>query len=91
MFKVGQEIGIPCQIQGGAFSNEYLISIDTEEGLLSGFADERDVKRTDGDRGVIRATVVDLDQRGVRVRLHGSFFTTASGMMQFSSNWADLW
>lgn len=90
MFRVGQEIEVPCQIQGGAFSNENLVSIETEDGLLSGFADAKDVRQTGGERGLIRATVVDVDpSRGVRVRIYGSFFTTASGMMEFSSSWAN--
>jgi hypothetical protein len=90
MFTIGQTIWIPCQIQGGAFSNEYLVSIETEEGISSGFADDRDVRpdSSGSERGAIRATILELAPNAIKVRIHGSFFATAAGMMQFSSNWA---
>jgi len=90
IFQIGQTVGIPCKIQSGAFSNEYLVSILTEDGILSGFADQSDVRRSaaNSEDGTIRATVVGLEPGRVKVRIYGSFFTTAAGMMQFSSNWA---
>ena len=90
-FTLGQTVNIPCQIQGGAFSNEYLVSITTEDGIISGFADENDVRRDlkNPENGTIRGRVVELGPDGVRVRIYGSFFTTAAGMMQFSSSWAN--
>lgn len=90
MFQIGQTVEIPCEIQGGAFSNEHLVSIATEDGVMSGFADVADVRPDPQNpgRGVIRATVVALAADKVQVRIFGSFFTTAAGMMQFSSSWA---
>jgi hypothetical protein len=91
MFSKGQTVGIPCEIKGGAFSNEYLVSIATEEGLISGFADQRDVRPDpkNRERGVIRAIVEETSADRIKVRIFGSFFTTAAGMMQFSSHWAN--
>lgn len=89
-FSIGQIVGVPCQIQGGAFTNEYLVSINTDEGLLSGFADAREVRPNQGDktRGIINARVVEIVNNEIKVRIFGSFFTIASGMMNFSSHWA---
>ena len=89
-FQVGQTVGIPCNIQGGAFSSEYLVSIVTDDGILSGFADQSNVRPDprNPERGTIRATVVSVAPDEIKVRIYGSFFTTAAGMMQFSSSWA---
>jgi hypothetical protein len=91
-FHLGQTVGIPCQIQDGAFSSEYLISIETDDqGVLTGFADVNSVvldPRNTG-RGMIKGTVVALDSNSVKVRIQGSFFTIASGTTVFSPQWAD--
>jgi hypothetical protein len=89
-FVPGQTVGVPCQIQGGAFTSEYFISIQTEEGILSGFADSADVRpdQQNPTRGTVRATVVDLEPDKIKVRIYGSFFTIAAGTIHFSSNWA---
>ena len=91
MFSVGQTVGVRCEIQGGAFSNEYLVSIETDEGILSGFADAEDVRphSKDPSKGVIRATVVEVSASLVKVRIHGSFFTIAGGTTHVSYDWAN--
>jgi len=91
MFSVGQTVRVPCEIQGGAFSNEYLVSIQTDEGILSGFADANDVRPTSKNpsKGMIRATVVEVSTNLVKVRIYGSFFTIAGGTTHFSHDWAN--
>ena len=87
----GQVVGIPCQIHPGAFSNEYLVTINTEEGVLSGFAQVDDILQdpSDQSKGLIRGTVVEVvEADSVKVRINGSFFTIAAGTTMFSLAWA---
>lgn len=88
----GQTVGLPCMVQPGAFSNEYLVTIETEEGILSGFAHQEDVRRdaTDPSKGTVRGTVIELKDDMVKVRICGSFFTIAAGTTLFSTDWASI-
>jgi len=36
-FKRGQTVGVPCEIQPGAFPEENLVTITTDSGVVSGF------------------------------------------------------
>jgi hypothetical protein len=91
IFSRGQDVAIPCTIQAGALIDEFLVSIETEDGTLSGFADKADVRPDpkDPSRGRIRASVVEVGSDKIKVRIYGSFFRIASGTTVVSSDWAN--
>ena len=45
-FEVGQYIVIPCDVRPGAFPSEFLVTLETLDGVLSGFVGTEYVKRT---------------------------------------------
>ena len=85
-FKQGDLIGVPCSIQLGPFSDERLITADTEDGPLSGFVRLPNLETTDGQRGLVKGAVIDVRTDSVTVRLFGSFFTTAMGITSVRRN-----
>ena len=87
-FKRGQAVDVPCEIQPGAFPDEYLVNISTDTGVFSGFVKTPYVVKTQGSSGYVRGTVIAVTPDAVQVRVPGSFFTTASGVTSVSSSWA---
>lgn len=73
--KVGDVVGIRCNVQPGPFSEERLISFETTDGPISGFVDERELKESKGD-WLVRATVRAVRDDVLEVLVQGSFFTT---------------
>jgi len=88
-FKRGQIVNVPCEIQPGAFPGERLVTIHTDKGALSGFVKAEHVTTSEDAFGSIRGTVVEVAPDAVKVRLPGSFFTSASGMTSVSPSWAN--
>ncbi len=78
-FRKNETVRVPCRVEPGPFEGESLIMIDTPSGPISGFVRAQFLEKVPDqpDRGFILATV--LEERGtmVKVRLPGSFFTTA--------------
>ena len=73
----GERVPVPCKVGPGAFPDEYLITVTTAEGEISGFINTvQVVENSDGT--FIRGVVEDR----ISVRLPGSFFTT-SGIAHF--------
>lgn len=73
--KVGDIIGVRCQVQPGPFSEERVITIETVHGPISGFVREAELKQVHEDwfvRSVVRAIGGDT----LEVLINGSFFTT---------------
>ncbi len=83
----GQTVGVPCDIQPGAFSNEYLVSVHTDSDDILGFVTIDLVEEVQDSGGYIRAVVLDVTPEAVKVRLPGSFFTT-TGIAFLSPDWA---
>ena len=79
----GRRIRVFCSTSPGAFLNEYLISIDTQDGLISGFIDADVVEETEGGANYIWGIVQEIEEETVIVGLPGSFFTT-TGIAHFS-------
>lgn len=79
-FRQGDLVGVPCLVERGPFPDENLVIVETEEGTISGFVKQANLKVRDGDRGFIKGTVVATERDHVIVRLFGSFFTTALGI-----------
>lgn len=86
-FKPGQRVNIPCETQPGAFPDELLITIATDQGVVSGFVKNDHLIEHEG-RFYVRGEVVEASPDSVKVRIPGSFFTTAAGLTTASSGWA---
>lgn len=71
----GETLLIPVSASPGAFPDEYLISLDTLDGPISGFIRSDEVKEIEGEK-FIEGRVLDASQDGIRVVIHGSYFTT---------------
>jgi hypothetical protein len=72
---VGQEIRVPCKVQPGPFSEEYVVTIDTIDGPISGFVREENLIKLKSEwyaRGVVR----EIRRDTILVWIKGSFFTT---------------
>jgi hypothetical protein len=86
--KVGDLVGTPCSIQLGPFPDERLVTVETEEGLISGFVKSANLRidRNDEERGLVAGNVVQVRSDSITVRLFGSFFTTALGFASVRRN-----
>jgi hypothetical protein len=73
--KVGDIIGILCQVQPGPFSEERVVTIETVHGPISGFVREVNLKETK-DGWFVHAQVRAIDNDTIEVLIEGSFFTT---------------
>ena len=86
-FRRGQRVNIPCNVQKGAFPDEVLVTIETDKGTVSGFLKSSFVVHQKG-RNYVQGVVVEASADAVKVRIPGSFFTTAAGLTTVSSGWA---
>ena len=80
---VGQEIGVRCDIQSGPFPDEYVITIETLSGPVSGFVLEKNLLQSSGAESHVRAIVKDIGADAITVWISGSFFTT-TGLAEIS-------
>jgi hypothetical protein len=74
-FRVGEFVGVQCEVQPGPFSEERLVTVETTDGAISGFVRESELRR-DGDRWQVRGKVRSVSQDVIEVWILGSFFTT---------------
>ncbi len=89
MLKPGQTVFVPCDVQPGAFPDEYLITINTDREVISEFVKQPYlVKPIKFGAGSVSGKVLAIRGNQIKVRLPGSFFTTASGLTSVSSDWA---
>ena len=79
----GAKVRVFCSKNPGAFLNEYLISIDTEDGPISGFIDAGAVQETEHGANYVWGIVHKIEGERVVIGLPGSFFTT-TGIAHFS-------
>lgn len=86
-FRRGQRVYIPCTVHKGAFPDEVLVTIETDKGVISGFTQSASVVHRKG-RDYVAGVVVETSADAVKVRVPGSFFTTAAGLTTVSSGWA---
>ena len=71
----GAVIGVPCDVRPGPFSGEQLITLDTENGPISGFVRDNELK-TVSDKWYVRAIIESIEDDLLSVKIRGSFFTT---------------
>lgn len=76
MCKPGDVVLIPCEAKPGPFSDERLISLDTLDGPITGFAADDQLVRNDANQWYVRAQVLQLKGDVAEVMVWGSFFTT---------------
>lgn len=78
----GTRVRVPCLLSGGAFSDEYLVTVETADGALSGFIDSDAVVEDDDGTAYVYGTVCRTEGDRIVVSLPGSFFTT-TGIAHF--------
>ncbi len=83
-FEPGESVAIPATIQQGAFSGEYLVTVQTATGPVSGFARIKDIVTPNQ---TILAVVQESTPANLKVILSGSYFTT-TGLAEFAAEWA---
>ena len=87
-FQEGDYVHVRCKIYPGAFPTEYLITLDTKNGVSSGFVPVKYVDVIDKPKACIEGVVRKVDGNTITVQLPGSYFTTAMGLTTFSIDWA---
>ena len=89
-FQVGQRVSISCDIHPGAFPGEFLVTLETQDGVSSGFvrAEHVTLSSTSKARGSIQGIIRAIEGDAITVQLPGSFFTTAMGLTTFPASWA---
>lgn len=83
-FEPGDGVAVPATIQQGAFPGEFLVTVSTQSGPVSGFVREQDIVEPNK---TIHAVVRGSSSDGLTVLLSGSYFTT-NGLAEFSTDWA---
>jgi hypothetical protein len=73
--KVGDMIGIQCDVRPGPFSGERMIKFDTVDGPISGFLRDYDLTQKNS-QWYVRAVIQNIGEDTLEVRVKGSFFTT---------------
>ena len=73
--EAGQEIRVRCNLAPGPFPDEFLVTVETISGSISGFVSESNVIKI-GEDNFVRAVVRDVEKDRISVWIGGSFFTT---------------
>jgi len=87
-FRVGESVQIPCDVRPGAMPTEYLVTLSTSSGQLSGFVRRDQVINLNENTGFIPARIVATKDDIITAQLSGSFFTT-TGLVNLKRDWAD--
>lgn len=74
--KVGDIIGVRCQVQPGPFSQERVITVEAITGPISGFVREDQLLQSVDGVWLVRAVVQKMRPNELQVLIDGSFFTT---------------
>lgn len=83
-FEAGEFVAVPASLQSGAFPGEYLVTVSTRSGPVSGFVRDRDIAEPNK---AIQAVVRESTSTILVVQLSGSYFTT-NGIVEFAADWA---
>ena len=74
-FKAGDFVGVKCEVQPGPFDGERLVTVETVDGVISGFVKDTELRETAGSWEV-RGQVRSMTSSVITVMIFGSFFTT---------------
>ena len=90
-FQVGQYVNVSCVVHQGAFPDEYLVTLETQEGASSGFVQAQFVtlSSTGEPKGLIQGIIRVIEGDTITVQLPGQYFTTAMGLTMFPVSWAN--
>jgi environmental stress-induced protein Ves len=83
-FEPGEAVAVSADMQPGAFPGEYLVTVPTVGGPVSGFVRDQDI--VDANK-TIQAVVRESTASGLSVQLSGSYFTT-NGLAELPVEWA---
>jgi hypothetical protein len=75
MRKPGERVLVPTEVEAGAFPNEKLVTVETQDGPISGFARQESIVEEKTGQ-YLMAEVKTVSEKALTVRLFGSFFTT---------------
>lgn len=84
--KKGDMVEIPVTYAKGAFADEFLVYINTDHTIMSGFARRSDLTFVDDTNARLRARILDVGDH-VQLKVYGSFFTT-NGIEPVQQEWA---
>ena len=85
-FMAGDFVGVKCQVKKGPFDNEQLVTVETIDGMISGFVKSTELRETAG-QWEVRGRVESMSGSIITVMINGSFFTT-NGIANISSDLA---
>ncbi|HTV34192.1 MAG TPA: hypothetical protein VME69_14035 [Methylocella sp.] len=75
MLTLGEKVLVPTEVDAGAFPGEKLVTVNTQDGPISGFARAELIIEKSGNQ-YLAAVVREASESGTMVMLSGSFFTT---------------
>lgn len=81
----GERILVPTEVEAGAFPNEKLVTVRTQDGPVSGFAPANFIVERSTGQPYLLAEVKGVSAGSLTVRLFGSFFTT-TGLARISDS-----
>lgn len=81
----GQTVRIQCTVKPGPIPGEFMVSIQMDQELISGFVKSQYL-RTEPSPSIV-ARILEVSASEVKVNLPGSFFNTA-GLASVSPGWA---
>jgi hypothetical protein len=71
----GERVLVPTDVEAGAFPNERLVTVETQDGPISGFAKSDFIVELPNGQYLV-AEVKNVTEHLLTVQLSGSFFTT---------------
>ena len=75
MLSPGERVLVPTEVKSGAFPNERFVTVETQEGPISGFAQTDSIVEQDTGNYLF-AEVQNVTPQALTVKLFASFFTT---------------
>lgn len=86
VFQTGDFVGVRCEVKPGPFDGERLITVNTVDGPISGFATESELRQSD-EQWEVRGKIREVNGNIITVLIYGSFFTT-NGIASITSDLA---
>ena len=82
--EIGDHIAIPCEANDGPFDGEYIVTLETLDGVITGFTPVENVREREGIY-FIKAEVLAIEGDIYTLQIFGSFFTT-NGLAHINRN-----